>query len=221
LLHAEPGATRPTAPLTLNAVDASTAAGNNSAFEVRLRWAASSDADQVIGYQLYRNAELLGFIASAAPPGSDVTYTDAAVEPNATYVYRIAAIGGTSESDLSNPASVRTVVSLRHNIQRGWGNSDQTLWTVGRCVGCHRGAAGGLTLFGPADFVFTELTEDQSGPGPLRIDTAVPAKSLILCKPVIQTDPRGCAHEGGNFFTRSTSAYQTLARWIEDGAPDN
>lgn len=221
LLHAAPDATRPTMPLELTALDSSTAAGDASTFEVSLRWTASSDDAQVVGYNLYRNAELLAFVADAAPPGSGVVYTDGAVEPNASYVYRVAALDTTSESDLSNAASVRVTTSLRQNIQQGWGDGPETLWAVSDCVGCHRGAPGGLTLFGPADFVYAELTEDQGGSAPTRVNTAAPTKSLILCKPLITTDPRGCAHGGGNFVARSAPTYEMLLRWIEEGAPDN
>jgi len=221
LLHGEPEATRPTAPLDFSALDASTAAGSASTFEVSLRWSAASDDVQVVGYNVYRDGELLGSIMSSAAAGSPIAYTDAAVAPNTSYIYHVTALDATSESGLSSPAALRVTTSLRQNIQTGWGDGTATLWAASRCVGCHRGAPGGLTLFGPADSVYAELTEDQGTAPPLRLNTSASAKSLLLCKPLLVTDPRGCRHGGGDFFARATPAYRMLMRWIEDGAPNN
>jgi cytochrome c551/c552 len=174
-----------------------------------------------VGYNIYRNGELLQTFANAQSPGARIVYLDGSVEPDTFYVYQITAIDGDNESRPSDPISLRIAPSLRKNIQTSWGAGTDTLWQVSGCVGCHRGAPGGLTLRGPtADDVFAELTED-AGASVRRVDTADPPQSLVLCKALIATHPRGCAHGGGDFFVSSDPAYQTLLRWIEHGAPDN
>lgn len=221
LLNTAPAGARPTAPVLVGAADASTAAQAASVFAANLAWEAASDDVGVTGYNVYRDGALLDFVASAAPPGTPVAYTDATALPDATHTYRVTALDGANESALSAAVGVEIVTSLRRNIQTGWGAGSETLWAVSNCVGCHRGQPGGLRLFGNADQVYAELTEDAGGPAPLRVDPADPLESLMLCKPLQAADPNDCAHGGGDFLVISDPAYQTLKRWIEDGAPDN
>ncbi len=213
---------RPTAVTSFTAVDASTVAGAASVSRVQLQWLASSDDVQVLGYNVYRDGALLAFVASTAAPGTSVLYTDAAVSPNATYTYRVTALDAGSESNLSDERAVAVDISLRRTLLTGWGaTGTDTLWRVTGCVGCHRAAAGGLTLFGTADVVATELNEDATDVLPRRIESATPLRSLLLCKPLVKGDPNSCPHEGGAFLVRSDPRYQLLLRWIEDNAPNN
>jgi hypothetical protein len=221
LLNAAPAAERPTAPVSLAASDASTAAQDASTFGVSLTWLASSDDTSVAGYNVYRNGRFLELVASAAPPGATVTHVDATAEPDTTYTYRVTAVDADHESALSNDDTVTVMPSLRRNIQTGWGAGTESLWAASRCIGCHRGAPGGLTLSGDASQVFTELTEDAAAPAPYRVDPLDTEASLLLCKPITQIVPAGCPHGGGDFLQASSPQYQMLRRWIGVGAPDN
>ena len=57
------------------------------------------------------------------------------------------------------------------------------------------------------------LTEEASGPRNPRVDLAEPARSLLLLKPTMNVP-----HGGGQRFDTSSRDYETLLRWIEDGA---
>jgi hypothetical protein len=148
-------------------------------------------------------------------------YTDAAVTPSATHAYRVTAVDAGNESSVSEERIVSVGVSLRRNIQTGWGAGTDSLWRVAGCVGCHRGAAGGVTLFGTADSVVMELNEDANDVAPRRLESATPLRSLLLCKPLVKSDPNSCPHEGGAFLVRSDPRFRLLRRWIEENAPNN
>jgi hypothetical protein len=150
-----------------------------------------------------------------------VLYTDATVGPDTTHAYRVTAFDAASESNLSEERVVTVDASLRRNIQTEWGTGADTLWRVAGCVGCHRGAAGGLTLFGAAEVVLTELAEDVADVQPRRIESAAPLRSLLLCKPLIKSDPNSCPHEGGAFLVSSDPRFRLLQRWVGASAPNN
>lgn len=221
LLNGAAAAARPAAVTQLSVTDTSTAAGDGSVFAARLDWLASSDDVQVQGYNVYRDGALLAFVPSTAAPGSPVTYLDAAVSPDTAYAYRVTAVDADSESLLSAEQAVTVATSLRRNLQTGWGAGADTLWRASGCVGCHRGPAGGLTLFGAADAVAAELVEDAGDAAPRRAESAEPARSLLLCKPLIKSHPLSCPHEGGGFFVSSDPRFATLLRWVRSGAPNN
>ena len=49
-----------------------------------------------------------------------------------------------------------------------------------------------------------------------------PMRSLLLCKPLIKTDPNSCPHEGGRLPRAVGPALpRSLLRWIESDAPNN
>jgi VCBS repeat-containing protein len=219
LLNGQAAAATPTAPASLSASDASIAAGASSVFAAELRWPAATDDVEVTGYNVYRDGALHASVPSAAP-GATVSYIDTATTPDTTHAYHVTALDGTGESPPSSSASVTIVPSLRQNIQTGWGAGTDPLWQASGCTGCHRGAAGGMTLRGTADQVFLELTEAASDAGQ-RIDSASPLQSLLLCKPLVWTSPDKCYHEGGDFLPGSDPKYRLLMRWIAGGAPNN
>jgi hypothetical protein len=221
LLNTAPAAARPAAVTSFRASDASTATGTGSSFAVQLNWLASDNDVAVVGYNVYRDGTLLAFVASTAAPGAPVGYLDSAAVPNSTHIYRVTARDADNESTLSDERVVAVAASLRQNVQTGWGAGTDTLWRSAGCVGCHRGAAGGLTLFGAADGVIAELLEDAADVAPRRIEPAAPRRSLLLCKPLVKSDPNSCPHEGGAFLVGSDPRYQTLLRWIEGNAPNN
>jgi hypothetical protein len=84
--------------------------------------------------------------------------------------------------------------------------------------GCHGAAAGKdgfhLSLFGydPAGDYY-RLTQQIVG---RRIDLAVPEQSLLLLKATGMVP-----HSGGRRFKNDSELYQTLLRWIQQGAPDD
>ena len=221
LLNAADSATRPGPVTSFAGVDASKAAAAASAFAVQLDWLASTDDVQVVGYNVYRDGVLLAFVPSTAAPRTPVGFVDSTVAPNATYIYRVTARDVGGESSLSNESVVSVMPSLRRNIQTGWGAGTDTLWRATGCVGCHRAAAGGLTLFGTPDLVVAELAEDATDVVPRRLEPGTPLRSLLLCKPLIKSDPKSCPHEGGAFLVSSDPRYQTLLRWVEGAAPNN
>jgi hypothetical protein len=212
---------RPTPPRSLTVVDGSTVAGQGSVFATRLTWLAARDDDPVVGYNVYKDGTLLEFVPSAAPPDTVVSYMDRSAQPDENHTYRVTARDAQNESDLSNEAAATVVPSLRRNIQSGWGTGADSLWRVSGCIGCHRGAPGGLTLSGTADQTFTELIEDANDNAPHRMNGNAPMRSLILCKPLIKSDPNSCPHEGGAFLVRSDPRYGMLLRWIDSAAPNN
>jgi len=89
------------------------------------------------------------------------------------------------------------------------------------CIGCHRAGAGGLTLSGTPDAVVAELLEYATDVHPRRVESVTPLRSLLLCKPLIKSHPDSCPHEGGPLLVESDPRFQTLRRWIEEGAPNN
>lgn len=213
-----PDTTPPSVPTSLSAVDISTAAQAASQFQVRLSWVASSDNNQVIGYNIYRNGGVPVFVASTAGPGTTVTYTDTTVASDTTYTYTVAALDAENESAQSGGDAVEVVTSFRQDIQTGWGAGTQSIWasTTPTCTSCHSGGtpSGDMDLSGTAAQVFAALHDG-------RIDEATPVNSEILCRPLSTGQANSCAHTGGNFFVVTDSEYQTILRWIVDGAPNN
>src|SRR5215813_8395744 len=84
--------------------------------------------------------------------------------------------------------------------------------------GCHGAAAGKdgfhLSLFGydPAGDYF-RMTQQIVG---RRVDLAVPEQSLVLLKAT-----GSVRHSGGRRFEPGSEYYDTLLRWIANGAPDD
>src|SRR6185295_6757402 len=86
---------------------------------------------------------------------------------------------------------------------------------TGSCHGAARGKDGfRLSLFGfdPEGDHF-RLTREMSG---RRINTALPADSTVLEKAT-----GAVQHTGGKRFEPDGELYQTIARWIEAGAPND
>jgi hypothetical protein len=221
LLNDAPGAARPTPVAAFTATDASTQTGGNSVSRVALSFAAATDDQQVVGYNVYRDGTLLAHVPSTAPPGSNVSYTDSTVGPGAAHAYRVTALDGANESAPSQERAVSVATSLRRNIQTGWGTGTESLWQATGCIGCHRGAAGGLTLAGTPDEVFAELHESATDIAAERVEVAEPLRSLLLCKPLIKSDPRSCPHEGGAFLASSDPRFKTLLGFVQALAPNN
>lgn len=85
----------------------------------------------------------------------------------------------------------------------------------GTCHGSARGKDGFmLSLFGfDPKGDYERIVNDMIG---RRVNTAVPAQSLLLLKAVGDVD-----HTGGQLITQGDEHYRTLLRWIEAGAPDD
>lgn len=78
------------------------------------------------------------------------------------------------------------------------------------CTGCH-GNSGGMTLSGTAASAYTAV---MAG----RVDVATPTNSLLLKKP----STTGVSHGGGKIFASTSDAdYQTILKWIQQGAANN
>lgn len=85
--------------------------------------------------------------------------------------------------------------------------------STGPCHGKSRGQNGfQLSLLGfDPDFDFAQLTQQARG---RRVFPASPRTSLLLLKGSAQLP-----HGGGERLAKDSPAYQTLLRWIEEGAP--
>ena len=86
---------------------------------------------------------------------------------------------------------------------------------TGTCHGSARGKDGFmLSLFGydPAGD-YRRTVEEIPG---RRVNTAVPAESLLLLKATAAV-----SHSGGKLFEKNSELYNTLLAWIEAGAPDD
>lgn len=84
--------------------------------------------------------------------------------------------------------------------------------------GCHGAASGKdgfrLSLFGyDPEGDYFRLTQQIVG---RRINTAAPARSLILLKAT-----NAVPHTGGKLFDEKSEYYAAVLRWIQQGAPDN
>lgn len=86
---------------------------------------------------------------------------------------------------------------------------------AGRCHGAARGKDGfHLSLFGyDADGDYFRLTREMSG---RRLNLARPEASLLLTKAT-----GSAPHTGGERFAAESEHYQTLLRWIREGAADD
>ncbi|MBI2424321.1 MAG: DUF1553 domain-containing protein [Candidatus Hydrogenedentes bacterium] len=84
--------------------------------------------------------------------------------------------------------------------------------------GCHGSASGKngfrLSLFGfDPGYDYTSLTRDIRS---RRINIALPEESLMLLKPIGAVD-----HEGGTVLQKKSHLYETVRRWIAEGAKDD
>jgi chitodextrinase len=92
-----PDNTRPTAPSNLQA---SAPVGNR----VDLQWGASTDANGITAYDIYRDGTKIDSV-----PGTTLTYSDSAVSPNTQYSYVVKARDPSGNtSDPSNTATLTT-----------------------------------------------------------------------------------------------------------------
>ncbi|HEY3516885.1 MAG TPA: cadherin-like domain-containing protein [Gammaproteobacteria bacterium] len=199
----------PSTPANLTVTDASLA--NGSSFRLQLQWTASSDNNEVIGYNIYRNG-------GAVPIGSSVTTTflDTGRAPDTTYTYRVSALDGQNESALSTQQGAQTDTSFSQNVMTNWGAlGNQSIFQVETCTSCHTGAfpSGNMNLNDTAANVYNTIVNGG------RVNVGSPSSSLILCKP--SSPASGCSHDGGTLLSTGDSTYQTILRWISDGAPNN
>jgi hypothetical protein len=111
--------------------------------------------------------------------------------------------------------AAQTDTSFRQNIMTNWGAlGNQSIFSLETCTGCHTGAApsGNMDLNNTAANVYNTIINGG------RVNVGSPTNSLILCKP---SETNGCAHSGGALVNTSDATYQTILRWINDGAPNN
>ncbi len=90
------------------------------------------------------------------------------------------------------------------------------------CQGCHTnqgGAtpAGGMNLYGGAANAYDSLNPNQY---PVRVNTAAPADSYLLTKPLYELDGNQ-NHPIFAFLTEQEPGYQTIYAWISEGAVRN
>lgn len=88
------------------------------------------------------------------------------------------------------------------------------------CVACHSGNGpgkdlGGLQLDGGTPKVYSELTVEN----PLRVQVAMPEKSLVLTMPSAENPPD--SHPNITFTGPEDADYLKLLVWIREGAKNN
>ena len=118
--------TDPTGPTQVTALNITTYSG----FDLELFWPNSSDDIVVIGYDIYRNGELLESMLDA------LSYYDPTVEPEREYIYTIYAVDNDGFRSLPTSTTVMTpadlpvtgVAAQYASISGGVGN--QALWSI-------------------------------------------------------------------------------------------
>lgn len=110
------------------------------------------------------------------------------------------------------PPSLPTNVSFSQQIV--------PIFTNRGCVACHSGngpgkALGNLQLDGGVPKIYSELTVEN----PLRVQVAMPEKSLVLTMPSAENPPD--AHPNVTFTGPTDPDYEKLLVWIREGARMN
>jgi cytochrome c551/c552 len=95
------------------------------------------------------------------------------------------------------------------------------IFTNRGCVACHSGNGpgrqlGGLMLDGSTNLAYKELTGPEN---PLRVQTAMPEKSLVLTMPSAESPADG--HPNVTFTGPQDLDYLKILTWIKEGAKDN
>ena len=94
------------------------------------------------------------------------------------------------------------------------------IFTARGCLACHGASGvgsdlGGFDMNGGANKVYGELVEERAG---IRVNTAMPAMSLVLVKPLLETPPN---HQTGTFQNTQDPDYAKILAWIKEGAKNN
>ncbi len=118
--------TDPTGPTQVTALDITTYSG----FDLELFWPRASDDVVVVGYDIYRNGEVLVSMLDA------LSYYDPTTEPEREYVYTIYAVDNdgfrslpTSATALTPADQPVTGVSAQYASVSG-GESNKAIWTI-------------------------------------------------------------------------------------------
>jgi hypothetical protein len=95
------------------------------------------------------------------------------------------------------------------------------IFTARGCVACHTGGGigkdlGGLHLDGGANLAYRELVEERVG---IRVNTAMPERSLILTNPSREDPPD--AHPNVTWVGPTDPDYLKILVWIREGARNN
>jgi hypothetical protein len=145
-------------------------------------------------------------------PAGTTSYSDEGLLQGTQYCYRIQAVNPAGASDFSAPVCGQTtgipLVSFVNQVYPEFAASG--------CTGCHEpGHISGLDLTADAPTVYASL--QQNG----RIDTGLPCHSKILSKPSLSDCGSPVSHTGGELWSVGSVEYETVRRWIAQGALDN
>jgi hypothetical protein len=152
-----------------------------------------------------------GLVAVTTPMGSMYTFATAQA-PTAANLATVVEVRATMGTQM-----IPTNVSFANQVI--------PIFTSRGCINCHSGNGpgkdlGGLTLNGGAPKIYTELTVELSpNTGTLRVDTAMPEKSLVLTRPSAENPPD--VHPTIVFPSNTDPDYLILLGWIKEGAKNN
>jgi hypothetical protein len=145
------------------------------------------------------------------PPGVVTFSGTGAVMPSSSIGAGAVTIADATVSD-GPPAQMPTNVSFSTQVF--------PIFTARGCVACHTGGGpgkdlGGLMLDGGANLAYKELTMEN----PLRVNKAMPEKSLVLTMPSAESPSDG--HPNVTFTGPQDPDYLKILVWIREGAKLN
>lgn len=167
--------TPPTAPGSLTASPGTTS--------VDLAWTASSDANGIAGYSVYRDGALLGTTTST-------TYTDANLAPDTSYAYRITATdlyGNTADATVS--ATTQHVPTYPLTVTAEHGHVDRSP----SLAEYPAGTAVGLTAVADSGYLFSHWEGAASGSN---VSTSVTILGPTSVTAVFVAQPPGPSDQG-------------------------
>ncbi|HJQ99022.1 MAG TPA: fibronectin type III domain-containing protein [Candidatus Polarisedimenticolaceae bacterium] len=200
----------PAAPSNLSATSTTT--------QISLSWV--DNANNETSYVVDRApGGTSGFVPIATLGANAQQYTNSPLSSMTSYSYRVRAVNAAG-SAASGTVTRSTLVSFASNVR--------SIVIANACSGCHNGTMrdlpptstneGGLSFNADPDLdldIYSEITNDDGVEARSRVNLPSPASSLILTKPT------GVSHSGGTIWTTASTQYQTILKWIQEGAQDN
>lgn len=181
---------------------------------IRLNWTDNSANED--GFRVERAAVGGSFVLDGTVGAGVTTFTSTSLTPMTAYRYRVRAYNTGGDSSYSSEASTTTLVSYQQNVYPLFRPT---------CNSCHAStsrtatSANGLTFaLGLLD-TYYEITNGDGQEAHSRVNVASPDSSILLQYPA-RTEA-GANHSGGAPWPTTSTSYQTIRRWILEGAQNN